>query len=130
MTSLSLHAVISLHCPLSPSSTHLIGAAEIRQMKKGVVLINTSRGGLVDTRAAIDGILDGTIGALGMDVYEHEGPLFFRNFTGLSMSQRIQRFDEKMGLLTSLPNVLISPHRRAASGLHDRALTAPTAVRS
>jgi D-lactate dehydrogenase len=65
--------IVSLHCPLSKSSFHLIGAPQVAQMKRGAVLINTSRGGLMDTRAVIDGLENGAIGGLGMDVYEKEG---------------------------------------------------------
>lgn len=75
---LSQADIVSLHCPLSPETHHVINEASIQQMKPGAMLINTSRGALVDTRAAIEGLKSGQIGAMGLDVYEEEGDLFSR----------------------------------------------------
>ena len=102
--------IISLHCPLNKSTFHLIGPGCIERMKRGVVLINTSRGGLMDTRAVIDGLESGAIGALGIDVYENEGPLFFRDTSAMRQSDRLRYWDQQMGVLLSMPNVLVTPH--------------------
>lgn len=96
--------VISLHCPLFPSTRHMINAAAIEKMKKGVILINTSRGELVDKNALIYGLRRGIIGGCGMDVIEGEEELFFDDHTGEILE------DEKILTLQSLPNVLITPH--------------------
>ncbi len=97
--------IISLHCPLLPATTHLIDEAAIAKMKPGVMLINTSRGGLVDTRAVIGGLKSGKIGYLGLDVYEEEDELFFED-----LSANIIQDDIFMRLLT-FPNVLITGHQ-------------------
>ena len=73
--------VISLHIPLTPSTHHLIDAAAIGRMKRGVMLINTGRGALVDTRALVAGLKSGHVGAAGLDVYEVEEGVFFRNLS-------------------------------------------------
>lgn len=90
--------IISLHCPLSKSTFHLIASEQIARMKRGVMLINTSRGGLLDTRAVIAGLESGAIGGLCIDVYENEGPLFFRDFSALNRGQRMKNWDEQMGV--------------------------------
>ncbi len=97
--------VISLHCPLLPSTHHLINATTIRQMKPGVMLINTSRGGLVDTSAVIEGIKSGQIGFFGTDVYEEEANLFFQDLSD-SVIQ-----DDVFQLLQSFSNVVITAHQ-------------------
>lgn len=97
--------IISLHCPLTPDTYHLVNAESIQQMKPGVMLINTSRGGLIDTRAVIDGIKTKIIGYLGIDVYEEEADIFFEDLSG----QVIQ--DETFQLLQSFPNVVITAHQ-------------------
>jgi D-lactate dehydrogenase len=97
--------VVSLHCPLLPDTYHLINADSIQQMKPGVMLINTSRGGLVDTRAVIEGIKSGQIGYFGTDVYEEEADLFFEDLS----STIIQ--DDVFQLLQSFPNVVITAHQ-------------------
>src|SRR5690625_7898820 len=71
--------MLSLHCPLTPVNYHMIDQTVLEQMKQGVMLINTSRGALVDTRAVIAGLKSGQIGYLGLDVYEEEGGLFFED---------------------------------------------------
>jgi D-lactate dehydrogenase len=102
---LSNSDIISLHCPLLPSTYHLINAGSIQQMKPGVMIINTSRGGLVDTRAVIDGIKSGHIGYFGTDVYEEEADLFFEDLSGTIIQ------DEVFQLLQSFPNVVITAHQ-------------------
>jgi D-lactate dehydrogenase len=97
--------IISLHCPLTEQTRHIIDAASIAMMKQGVMLINTSRGGLVDTPAAIEGLKSGRIGYLGLDVYEQEEKLFFND-----LSENIIDDDDIMRLL-SFPNVLITAHQ-------------------
>ncbi|MBK57649.1 2-hydroxyacid dehydrogenase [Stutzerimonas stutzeri] len=97
--------IISLHCPLTPETHHLIDDAAIAQMKQGVMLVNTGRGRVVDTRAVIDGLKSGKIGRLGLDVYEEEENLFFQD-----LSQRVISDDQFMRL-TTFPNVLITGHQ-------------------
>jgi D-lactate dehydrogenase len=97
--------VVTLHCPLTPDTRHLIDAAAIVQMKPGVMLINTSRGAVIDTRAVIDGLKSGKVGYLGLDVYEEEGDLFFAD-----LSNQVIRDDVFARLLT-FPNVLITGHQ-------------------
>jgi len=97
--------IISLHCPLTPENYHLINADTIAQMKPGMMLINTSRGKLIDTKAAIEGIKSGQIGSLGIDVYEQEENLFFRDLSDTIIK------DDTIQLLQSFPNVLITSHQ-------------------
>ncbi|MFU8804696.1 MAG: 2-hydroxyacid dehydrogenase [Bradymonadaceae bacterium] len=97
--------VISLHCPLTPETKHVIDAEAVEKMKEGVMLINTSRGALVDTRAVIDGLKSGKIGYLGLDVYEEETELFFED-----LSDRVIQDDVFARLLT-FPNVVITGHQ-------------------
>lgn len=102
---LSLSDIISLHCPLTPQTRHLIDAAAVERMRRGVMLINTSRGAVVDTRALIEGLKNGKIGYLGLDVYEEEGDLFFEDLS----DQPIQ--DDVFARLLTFPNVLITGHQ-------------------
>lgn len=97
--------IVTLHCPLTPDTRHMIGAGAIARMKPGVMLINTSRGAIVDTKAAIRGLKSGTIGSLGLDVYEEESDLFFED--------RSQRFidDDVFARLLTFPNVLVTGHQ-------------------
>lgn len=97
--------IITLHLPLTPESHHLIDAAAIGKMKFGAMLINTSRGALLDTAAVIEGLKDGRIGSLGLDVYEEEADLFFED-----LSNHVIRDDVFARLLT-FPNVLITGHQ-------------------
>ncbi len=97
--------ILSLHCPLVPSTYHLINRDTIEQMKPGVMLINTSRGQLVDTRAVIDEIKTGKIGYVGLDVYEEEDDLFFQDYS----DNIIQ--DDTFQLLQSFQNVVITAHQ-------------------
>lgn len=97
--------IISLHCPLTPLTRHLVDAAAIGKMKRGVMLINTSRGGIVDTRALIDGIKSGAIGHLGLDVYEGEARLFFEDQSAEIID------DDVFERLMTFPNVLVTGHQ-------------------
>ncbi|HMK93575.1 MAG TPA: 2-hydroxyacid dehydrogenase, partial [Thermoleophilia bacterium] len=97
--------VVTLHLPLTEETTHLIDWPAIKGMKRGVMLINTSRGGLVDTRAVIAGLKSGQIGYLGLDVYEEETDLFFYDRSG----QIIQ--DDVFSRLTTFPNVIVTAHQ-------------------
>jgi D-lactate dehydrogenase len=97
--------IISLHCPLTPESYHLINSGSIAQMKHGVMIVNTSRGGLIDTEAVIHALKNRKIGHLALDVYEQEADLFFEN-----LSDSIIQDDQFQRLLT-FPNVLITGHQ-------------------
>ncbi len=97
--------VVSLHCPLTPETHHLIDADAVERMKPGTMLVNTSRGALVDTLAVIDGLKSGRIGHLGLDVYEEEENLFFQD-----LSDRVIQDDVFSRLLT-FPNVLVTGHQ-------------------
>jgi D-lactate dehydrogenase len=97
--------IISLHCPLTPETFHLIDAASIAQMKRGAMIVNTSRGGLVDAPAVIEGLKSGQIGSLGLDVYEQEADLFYEN-----LSETIIQ-DDTLQRLIAFPNVLVSSHQ-------------------
>lgn len=97
--------ILSLHCPLNPTTHHLIDARAIEQMKPGAMLINTSRGAVVDARALIKGLKSGRIGSVGLDVYEEEGDLFFENLS----DKMIQ--DDVFARLLTFPNVLITGHQ-------------------
>ncbi len=97
--------VISLHCPLTPETHHIINSRALAQMKQGVMIINTSRGALIDTNAVIEGIKSGQVGYLGLDVYEEEDDLFFED-----LSDQVIKDDNFSRLLT-FPNVLITGHQ-------------------
>jgi D-lactate dehydrogenase len=97
--------IVSLHCPLTPDTRHLICAETLDQMKPGVMVINTGRGALVDTAAVIDALKSGHLGWLGLDVYEEEGDLFFED-----LSDQVLHDDVFTRLLT-FPNVLITGHQ-------------------
>lgn len=97
--------IISLHCPLTPATNHLIDAEAIAQMKDGVMLINTGRGRVVDTQAVISGLKSGKIGRLGLDVYEEEEQLFFEDLSHGVID------DDQFMRLTTFHNVLITGHQ-------------------
>ncbi|MCW2474087.1 2-hydroxyacid dehydrogenase [Candidatus Symbiopectobacterium sp. NZEC151] len=97
--------VISLHCPLTPENHHLLNADAFSQMKDGVMIVNTSRGGLIDSQAAIDALKQQKIGALGMDVYENERDLFF-----VDKSNDVI-LDDVFRRLSSCHNVLFTGHQ-------------------
>lgn len=97
--------VISLHCPLLPETHHLIDAAALARMKPGAYLLNTSRGGLIDTPAVLEALESGHLGALGMDVYELEDDFFFADWSDKPLP------DADLNALTHLPNVLVTSHQ-------------------
>ena len=97
--------IISLHCPLTPETHHLIDKEAISKMKESVMLINTSRGAVIDTKAVIEGLKSGRIGYLGIDVYEEEGDLFFED-----LSDKVIK-DDTLARLQTFPNVLITAHQ-------------------
>ena len=97
--------IISLHCPMTPENYHLLNRAAFDQMKNGVMVINTSRGGLIDSQAAIDALKNQKIGALGMDVYENERDLFFED----KSNDVIQ--DDLFRRLSACHNVLFTGHQ-------------------
>ncbi|MGN6420130.1 MAG: 2-hydroxyacid dehydrogenase, partial [Pseudobacter sp.] len=97
--------IISLHCPLTPDNHHLINAETIGRMKKGVTLINTSRGGLIRTIDVIDALKSGQIGNLAIDVYEQEEKLFFKDLSAEIIP------DDMIQRLMSFPNVLVTGHQ-------------------
>jgi len=97
--------IITLHAPLTPETHHMIDADAIAKMKHGVMIINTSRGKLIDTKAVIDAMKTGKIGSLGLDVYEEEADLFFENLS----EQVIQ--DDVFARLMTFPNAIITAHQ-------------------
>lgn len=97
--------IISLHCPLTRENKHLISDETISKMKKGVYIINTSRGQLIDTQALNNGLKSGKIGAAGLDVYEEETSLFFEDFSDEVIT------DDTLSTLIAMPNVIVSSHQ-------------------
>ena len=97
--------IITLHCPLTPGNKYMIDKAAIARMKTGVMLINTSRGALLDTVAIVEGLKSGRIGYLGLDVYEEEEEIFFEDRSGLILS------DDVFARLLTFPNVIITGHQ-------------------
>ncbi len=97
--------VVSLHCPLTPHTHHLINANAFAGMKHGAMLLNTSRGAVIDTQAAIAALKAGTLGSLGLDVYEEEGGLFFRDLSGAGIQ------DDVFARLLTFPNVVVTGHQ-------------------
>ena len=102
---LSRSDIVSLHCPLTPATHHLINDEALRTMKPGAMLINTSRGGLVEATAAIQALKSGHLGYLGLDVYEEEAGMFFADLSGVVPQ------DDVFARLLSFPNVLITGHQ-------------------
>ncbi len=97
--------VISLHCPLNEETRHMIGAEAIARMKKGVVIVNTSRGGLIDAEALLEGIKARKVGAACLDVYEEEADIFFEDRSGHILN------DDLLSRLISMPNVIVTSHQ-------------------
>ena len=97
--------VISLHCPLTEETRHLIDSSAIGKMKKGVVIVNTSRGGLIDAEALLEGIKARKIGAACLDVYEEEADIFFEDRSGHILN------DDLLSRLISMPNVIVTSHQ-------------------
>lgn len=113
--------LISLHCPLTPETRHLINRDAVRKMRDDVMLVNTSRGGLIDTSAVIDGLKSGKIGSLAIDVYEEERELFFEDY-----SDRIIQ-DDTLARILNFPNVIVTGHQafftvEAMRGIADRTI--------
>lgn len=96
--------VISLHCPLNQETRHIVNDKSIASMKRGVYLVNTSRGGLIDTEALIRGMLDGRFGGVGLDVYEEEEGVFYEDRSGDIIT------DDNLARLMTFPNVLVTSH--------------------
>ena len=97
--------VVSLHCPLLPETKHMIDAASLAKAKRGFTLVNTSRGGLVDSDALLAALRDGTVGAAGLDVYEEESEWFYEDRSDAT------RQNKTLSLLVSLPNVIVTSHQ-------------------
>lgn len=97
--------IISLHCPLTDETRHMIDSVAIGKMKKGVVIVNTSRGGLIDAEALLEGIKARKVGAACLDVYEEEADVFFEDRSGHIMD------DELLSRLISMPNVIVTSHQ-------------------
>ncbi len=97
--------IISLHCPLTDESLHMINAESIEQMKKGVVIINTSRGALIDSEALVEGIKARHVGAACLDVYEEESNVFFHDYSNHIVN------DDTLARLISMPNVIVTSHQ-------------------
>ena len=97
--------VISLHCPLLPNTRHLINAETLTKVKRGVTIINTSRGGLIDSEALLAALREGTVGAAGLDVYEEESEWFYEDRSDVTLQNKT------LSLLVSLPNVIVTSHQ-------------------
>jgi D-lactate dehydrogenase len=97
--------IATLHCPLTPATRHLVDADLLSRANPGLMLVNTSRGGVIDTRAVIQALKVGTIGSLALDVYEEEENLFFRDLSGEVIR------DDVFARLLTFPNVLITAHQ-------------------
>ena len=97
--------IVSLHCPLTPETHHIINSDTLARAKRGALLINTSRGGLVDTEAAIEALKSGQLGGLAIDVYEQEAGLFFRDLSNVVVT------DDVLQRLISFPNVIVTGHQ-------------------
>lgn len=102
---LSHSDIISLHCPLTPQTYHLIDQQALEKMPDGITIINTSRGKLVDTKAIINALKNGKVGLLGLDVYEEEEAMFFEDFSAKGIQ------DDILARLTTFPNVIITSHQ-------------------
>lgn len=97
--------IIALHAPLTPETYHLVDRTALAKMKRGVMLINTSRGALIDTAAVIEALKDGQVGQLGIDVYEEEADLFFEDLSGAVIQ------DDVFARLLTFPNVFVTAHQ-------------------
>jgi D-lactate dehydrogenase len=97
--------VVSLHCPLTEETRHIVNAASLARAKRGSILVNTSRGGLVDTEAATEALKTGQLGGLAIDVYEQEANLFFQDLSSTIIC------DDVIQRLVSFPNVIVTGHQ-------------------
>ena len=107
--------IVTLHCPLTPKSYHLMNAIKLAMMREGAMLINTSRGALVDTAALEAALASRRVGSCGLDVYEHEEGVFFEDISsdtddnpGASLSEQ---WDTQLANLAARPNVIVTPHQ-------------------
>src|SRR5215471_9010617 len=119
--------VITLHVPLTPSTRHLIDEQALARMKRGVFIVNTGRGALIDTRALVAGLKSGQVGAAGLDVYEEEEGLFFQD-----LSDKVLQ-DDVLARLLTFPNVIVTAHqafltREALATIADTTLASITAL--
>ena len=112
--------VVSLHCPLTPQTYHMINRPVFHTMKDGVYIINTSRGALIDSAALLDNVKSGKVGAAGLDVYEEEADYFYEDVSSKVMD------DDILNLLLSQPNVLVTSHQAFLTGEALRAIAAVT----
>ena len=101
----ALSDIVTLHCPLTPENVHMLDAKAFASMKPGVMVINTGRGKLIDTRALIAALKDETVGSAGLDVYEEETDYFFEDYSSELIS------DDVLARLLSFPNVLVTSHQ-------------------
>ncbi|MDQ2820428.1 MAG: 2-hydroxyacid dehydrogenase [Pseudomonadota bacterium] len=97
--------VVSLHCPLTDANRHIVDAAALAGLKRGCILVNTSRGGLIDTEAAVQALKTGQLGGLAIDVYEQEASLFFQDLSSTIIT------DDVIQRLVSFPNVIVTGHQ-------------------
>jgi len=97
--------IVSLHCPLTPETHHIINKDSLARAKRGAILVNTSRGGLIDTEAAIEALKSGQLGGMAIDVYEQEADLFFRDLSSAIIS------DDVFQRLLAFPNVIVTGHQ-------------------
>jgi D-lactate dehydrogenase len=97
--------IVSLNCPLTPETHHLVTAATVERMKPGVMLVNTGRGALIDTPAVVEGLKSGRVGSLALDVYEEEADLFFEDRSSEVLT------DDVFARLQTFPNVLVTAHQ-------------------
>ena len=97
--------IISFHCPLTDETKHMVNRDTIAKMKKGVVIVNTSRGALIDSEALLEGIKERRVGAACLDVYEEESDVFFHDFSGHIIE------DDTLARLISMPNVIVTSHQ-------------------
>ena len=97
--------IISLHCPLTDETRHMVGPEAIEKMKKGVIILNTSRGALIDAEALLEGIKARKVGAACLDVYEEEADIFFEDRSGHILN------DDLLSRLISMPNVIVTSHQ-------------------
>ena len=114
--------IISFHCPLTEENFHMVDAEAIKKMKKGVILVNTSRGALIDSEALLEGIKQRKVGAACLDVYEEEASFFFKDFSGHILE------DDTLARLISMPNVIVTSHqafltREALANIAETTLT-------
>lgn len=118
--------IVTLHCPLTPQSHHLIDSERLKLMKSGAMLINTGRGALVDTKAVVHALKSGKLGALGIDVYEEEAELFFEDHSSHAI------LDDVFSRLLTFPNVVVTGHqafftRDALSSIAEQTIAGITA---